>query len=79
MCEYCNLKHELDSWGKDICKLKIDAGALGDIEASVKICVKESTLFSNIMAGNAVAELDVPINYCPVCGRNLHVNFSPHA
>lgn len=24
-----------------------------------------------IMAGNAVAELDVPINYCPMCGRNL--------
>lgn len=71
MCNYCMLAEKLDTWGDDLGNWDIDCGEMGLIDASIKIQPEDSKLFAYVGFGYVTSEIEISINFCPMCGRSL--------
>lgn len=58
-CEYCQGNKPLLKYNE-----------FGD-KGKFKIVAKEKYIFSDVEVGNGELNLNIPINYCPICGRKL--------
>lgn len=70
MCEYCELKEPLDTWGERLIDESIHIGLIRDFTFWNAINVRSNQL---TLAYDCIIEgdIDIPINYCPMCGRKL--------
>lgn len=72
-CRFFTLKDEFDTWGDFLLEESVDAGIFGDISMMAAIMPRNKTLFYNMGFDPASRNKDweLPIKYCPMCGRLL--------
>lgn len=71
MCKYCELKEPLDTWGEPIIDEKLDLGAIGKLFLWNAVNCKYNQLTLAYMFNSDGDSFEVPIRYCPMCGRKL--------
>ena len=71
MCEYCELKEPLDTWGEHIIDEELNLGAIGKLFLWNAVNCKNKQLTLAYMFNCDGDSFDVPIKYCPMCGRKL--------
>lgn len=72
-CRFCTLKDAFDTWGDLLWEESVDAGIFGDISTMAAIIPNRKVLFYNMGFDPASRNQDweLPIKYCPMCGRLL--------
>lgn len=74
MCEYCELKEPLDTWGEHIIDEELNLGAMGELNLWSAVNCKYNQLTLAYMFKYDGDSFEIPIRYCPMCGRNLFSN-----
>lgn len=71
MCEYCESPRPIDDWAKCLIDDKLDLGVFPALYLSNAIDVIHNQLSLIYFFAGDGNEFNVPINYCPMCGRKL--------
>lgn len=77
MCKYCELKEPLDTWGEHIIDEELDLGAIGKLFLWNAISCKYNQLTLAYMFNCDGDSFDIPIKYCPMCGKKLFSEEEP--